>query len=138
MAEMNEARFAPSWASAGLKDHARQIDMGRLRAYRLARLQAELRRHDYAAALLLDPINIRYATGSRNMSLWTAHTPARYCFVPAADSCGEGDPMGLPQLRALVRRAGDDRPDTPGARFLLLRRWQPCRGDGEGVGQRDR
>jgi Xaa-Pro aminopeptidase len=57
----------------------------RLRAYRVARLQAELVRHDYAAALLLDPINIRYATGSRNMSLWTANSPAQYCLVPA---CG--------------------------------------------------
>jgi len=73
----------PRWASAGVKDHERGIDMVRLRAYRLGRLQAELRARDFGAALLLDPMNIRYATGSRNMSVWTAHTPARYCFVPA-------------------------------------------------------
>jgi Xaa-Pro dipeptidase len=82
MDDMREARLAPRWSGAGLKDNERQIDMVRLRGYRLARLQAEIARRDYAAALLFDPMNIRYATGSRNMSVWTSHTPARYCFVP--------------------------------------------------------
>jgi Xaa-Pro aminopeptidase len=83
MSDPIEQRLAPSWAGAGLRDHERQIEMVRLRAYRMGRLQAELRKRDYGAALLLDPMNIRYATGSRNMSVWTSHTPARYCFVPA-------------------------------------------------------
>ena len=82
MADMLEGRLAPRWTSAGIKDNERAIDMPGLRAYRLGRLQAELRARDYGAALLLDPMNIRYATGSRNMSVWTSHTPARYCFVP--------------------------------------------------------
>jgi Xaa-Pro dipeptidase len=82
MADMPEGRLAPRWASAGIKDNERAIDMSGLRAYRMGRLQAELRARDYGAALLLDPMNIRYATGSRNMSIWTSHTPARYCFVP--------------------------------------------------------
>ncbi|MFI5015965.1 MAG: M24 family metallopeptidase [Hyphomicrobiales bacterium] len=80
---MHEERLAPGWASAGVKDNERQIDMRHLRAYRMGRVQAELKRRDYGAALLLDPMNIRYATGSRNMSVWTSHTPARYCFLPA-------------------------------------------------------
>ncbi len=83
MSETGEGRAAPRWASAGVKDNERQIDMPALRAYRMGRVQAELRRRDYGAALLLDPMNIRYATGSRNMSVWTSHTPARYCFLPA-------------------------------------------------------
>jgi Xaa-Pro aminopeptidase len=58
------------------------IDQGKLRADRLARVRAELVRHDYGAALLSDPINIRYATGSRNMPVWTLHAPGRYVFVP--------------------------------------------------------
>jgi Xaa-Pro aminopeptidase len=33
--------------------------------------------------VLYDPINIRYATGTRNMALWTQHSPDRYAFVPA-------------------------------------------------------
>ena len=58
------------------------IDQRRLRAYRLERLRAELRQRDYAACLLADPINIRYATGSRNMTVWTMHAPSRWAFVP--------------------------------------------------------
>src|SRR5690348_7129989 len=50
-----------------LCDHRAQPDMARMRAYRIGRLQAELRALDCAAAVLYDPINIRYASGSRNM-----------------------------------------------------------------------
>src|SRR5688572_18658177 len=57
------------------------IDQEKLRAYRLGRVRAEFARRDYAGALLADPINIRYATGSRNMALWTLHAPGRYAFV---------------------------------------------------------
>ena len=53
----------------------------RLRAYRLARVRAELVKHDYAGCVLGDTINIRYATGSRNMQVWTLRNPARYVFV---------------------------------------------------------
>ncbi len=59
-----------------------EIDSRQMGLDRLARLRAELARRDYAAALLSDPINIRYATGSRNMEVWTLHAPGRYVFVP--------------------------------------------------------
>jgi Xaa-Pro aminopeptidase len=58
------------------------IDQRKLRAWRLERLRTELRKRDYAACLLVDPVNIRYATGSRNMVLWTMHAPSRCAFVP--------------------------------------------------------
>ncbi len=57
------------------------IDQVRLRHDRLERLRRELARHDYAGALLSDPINIRYATGTRNMAVWTTHAPGRYALV---------------------------------------------------------
>jgi Xaa-Pro aminopeptidase len=60
----------------------RQVEMKRLRAYRLGRLREQLRLLDVAGILLYDPINIRYATGSRNMAVWTLHNASRYCFVP--------------------------------------------------------
>lgn len=75
--------FAKKSVGFGLKDHADQPDMKRMRGYRMGRLQAELKRLDYGCAVLFDPVNIRYATGSRNMAVWTLHNPARYCFVPA-------------------------------------------------------
>lgn len=58
-----------------------EIDQAALRGWRLDRLRAELRRRDYAGALLADPMNIRYATGTRNMAIWTMHAPGRYAFV---------------------------------------------------------
>ena len=58
------------------------IDERALRTDRLARLREQLVAHDYGAALLSDPLNIRYATGSRNMAVWTLHAPGRYVFVP--------------------------------------------------------
>src|SRR4030095_10861565 len=74
------ARRSPS---VTLAEHESQPDMKRLRAYRLARVQAELKKHDYAGGFFCDPFNVRYATGTRNMAVWTSHVPARYCFVPA-------------------------------------------------------
>ncbi|MBI1779489.1 MAG: aminopeptidase P family protein [Proteobacteria bacterium] len=59
-----------------------RIDQKRLRAYRLERLRAQLKERDYMGCLLADPINIRYATGSRNMQIWTLHAPGRWAFVP--------------------------------------------------------
>jgi Xaa-Pro dipeptidase len=51
------------------------------RDYRLARLRQQLQRHDCAAALLYDPINIRYALDASNMQLWTLHNAYRYALV---------------------------------------------------------
>jgi Xaa-Pro aminopeptidase len=59
-----------------------EIDHVRLRTERLARVRVQLARLGYAAAVLSDPMNIRYATGSRNMNVWTMHGPGRYVFVP--------------------------------------------------------
>ncbi|MGH6959773.1 MAG: M24 family metallopeptidase [Dongiaceae bacterium] len=65
-----------------LTDCAAQPDMRRMRAYRLARTREQLRARDYCGAVLFDPVNVRYATGSRNMAVWTLHNAARYAFVP--------------------------------------------------------
>ena len=62
---------------------ASAIDLARLRDYRYARVQQQLRANRCAAALLYNPINIRYATDSRNMTVWMLHNMGRYCVVPA-------------------------------------------------------
>jgi len=67
------------WAALGLE--VPHLDS--MREYRLERLCGEIRRHDYGGILLFDPLNIRYATDSTNMQLWTSHNPARACFVSA-------------------------------------------------------
>ena len=72
-----ELAFA-EWKKLGIQ--APNLDA--LREYRLARVRAELVRHDYAGILLWDPLNIRYATDASNMQVWTTHNQARACFVP--------------------------------------------------------
>jgi Xaa-Pro aminopeptidase len=57
------------------------VDMVALRAWRLRRLRAEMRRRDVAACVLFDPVNIRYATGARNMQVFHARNPSRYLLV---------------------------------------------------------
>jgi hypothetical protein len=66
------------WQSAGITPP----NIPALHAYRLSRLQEQIRKHDCAGLLLFDPLNIRYATDCTNMQLWIAHNPARAVFVP--------------------------------------------------------
>ena len=68
-----------AWAKAGLE----APNLEAMRAYRLGRMMAELRKHDYAGMLCFDPLNIRYITDSTNMQLWITHNPSRACFVSA-------------------------------------------------------
>jgi Xaa-Pro dipeptidase len=54
------------------------LDLGRL-----ARLRQAIIAADCAAAIFVDPANIRYATGTSNMQVYAGHNPCRYVFVPA-------------------------------------------------------
>ena len=67
------------WQKAGLE----LPDLAEMRRHRLARVRAELIAQDCAAAVLYDPLNVRYAADSTNMQLWISHNAARYCFVAA-------------------------------------------------------
>ncbi len=98
--------------ATNLTDTEAQIDMARLRAYRLGRVQEELKRRDLGACVLFDPINIRYATGTRNMTVWTLHNAARYAFVPAE---GKAVLFEFPRCEHLSRgieTIGEVRPAT--------------------------
>ena len=67
--------------SSVVSSEAHPVNVQAMRAYRLARVRQELEVGDMAAALFFDPINIRYATDSSNMQVWTLHNPARYVLV---------------------------------------------------------
>ena len=58
-----------------------QINLDHMRMYRLNRVRAQLLQSDIGVCILFDPINIRYATDTRNMSIFTMHTLARYVFI---------------------------------------------------------
>ncbi len=65
------------WKAAGIPDP----NLAAMRARRLQRIRAELKKRDYAGILLYDPLNIRYAADHTNMQLWTAHDASRYLFM---------------------------------------------------------
>ncbi|WP_423922652.1 M24 family metallopeptidase [Candidatus Poriferisodalis sp.] len=65
------------WIAAGLE----LPDRSAMRRYRLGRVREQLRAADCDAALLYDPLNIRYATDTTNMSLWTMHNAVRFAVV---------------------------------------------------------
>jgi Xaa-Pro dipeptidase len=65
------------WQAQGLE----LPDLDALRAWRLARVRAQLAARDYAGIVVVDPINVRYATDSTNMQVWCLHNPVRYAFV---------------------------------------------------------
>ena len=82
MAEHEPFRLARNAPQLTLRDHEAQIDMARMRTYRLKRAQSELMNIGCDAAILLDPINIRYATGTSCHPIFTFHVPSRYAVVP--------------------------------------------------------
>ena len=59
-----------------------KIDETEIQSFRLTRLRQRLEEAELAAIVITDPINLRYATGCRNMQVWTMHNFCRYCFLP--------------------------------------------------------
>lgn len=60
------------------------IDLRAVRQYRLQRVRSEMARRDVDALILSDPINIRYATGTRNMQVFCQrNAPSRYLLLTA-------------------------------------------------------
>ena len=60
-----------------------QIDFDRMRMYRPNRVREQLLKNDIGGCILFDPINIRYATDTRNMAVFSFHLMTRYVFIPA-------------------------------------------------------
>jgi Xaa-Pro dipeptidase len=59
-----------------------QIDIVKMRQYRLGRVREQLKALGYGGIVIFDPVNLRYATGSRNMQVFMLRNPARYAFIP--------------------------------------------------------
>jgi len=59
-----------------------EIDFDKLRSYRLDRVRKELKKNNLEACILFDPVNVRYALDTLNMSVYNMHNLTRYCFVP--------------------------------------------------------
>ena len=87
------------------------VDLPTLRAERLARLQASMRDAHADAALLFMPGNIRYATGTAIMTVYSMTASVRCALVPA-----EGTPVVFEHAESAhvsARIAPDVRPFLP-------------------------
>ncbi|WP_424929922.1 M24 family metallopeptidase [Amaricoccus tamworthensis] len=87
MAELDWHAERTDLAALALLDRAPEdegIDLVTVRAHRLGRVRTEMARRDIAAVTLSDPVNIRYATGARNMQVFSQrNTPSRYLLLTA-------------------------------------------------------
>ncbi len=63
------------------------IDLSAVRLYRLGRVREQMKLFGVDAVVLSDPINIRYATGARNMQVFCQrNAPSRYLLLTAHKS----------------------------------------------------
>ena len=106
------------------------IDEAAIRAYRAERIRRELRRQDREAVLTVDPVNLRYATGTRNMQVWTMHNIVRYALVFAHGPTVLFDLATGRHLSAGLESVSDVRPSIPFDYMLvadnaeaMARRW---------------
>jgi len=61
-----------------------EINFDKLRFYRLDRVKKKLEKNNLEACILFDPVNVRYALDTTNMSIYNMHNLTRYCFVPVS------------------------------------------------------
>jgi Xaa-Pro dipeptidase len=76
-----------------------------IQQYRVEQIRRRRNVADCAAIVLFDPVNIRYATGTRNMQVWTMHNICRYAVVFAS---GAIVLFELPSSSHLSRELVDD------------------------------
>ncbi len=81
--ERKRAYLNAEGADKPLKSPIPPATLKTARAYRKRRLVAEVKRHDCAAILLYDPVNIRYALDVSNMQLWMTHNASHYALLGA-------------------------------------------------------
>ncbi|MCH7997511.1 MAG: aminopeptidase P family protein [Chloroflexi bacterium] len=84
-------------------DFEARVDVKRLRRERIQRIQAELVKADLGAILLWDPVNMRYATGTRLMEPFMVRFKNRSVLVPR-----EGRPILFQPSRVEGPVVGDD------------------------------
>lgn len=68
-------------ADRPLKNPISHETLVKARGYRQQRIREQLDKHDCAALLCFDPLNIRYATDCSDMQVWTMHNAARYAMI---------------------------------------------------------
>jgi Xaa-Pro aminopeptidase len=101
--------LGPSWFDKMIPP---KVDAARLRLARLARIREELKKRDCAACVLVDAVNVRYATDSRNMQVFSSRNPARYVFIPVEGPVILFEFAGCFHLAAGLETVDEIRPAT--------------------------
>jgi Xaa-Pro dipeptidase len=114
---MDSDHTARKTSGRTILDTEAQPNMGRMRLYRLGRLQSEIKKRDLAGCLLFDSVNIRYASGSSNSQIFNFHTPSRALFVPPEGKCTLFDQPGWGEAARALGTIGDVLPMTTSAYF---------------------
>jgi Xaa-Pro dipeptidase len=65
-------------------DSGQHFSIENLWAWRLERVRQQIVDSQFAGMVLYDPVNIRYATGTSTMPVFSLHFRDRYCFVAAS------------------------------------------------------
>ncbi|MEM7293562.1 MAG: Xaa-Pro peptidase family protein [Pseudomonadota bacterium] len=76
-----------------------------IQRYRLTQIQNQLVEQNCNAIVLFDPVHLRYATGTRNMQVWTMHNFVRYAVVFAS---GESVLYDMPSSAHLAKDLVND------------------------------
>lgn len=76
-----------------------------IQTWRVEQVRRRLVEAECAAIVLFDPVHIRYATGTRNMQVWSMHNICRYAVLFAS---GETVLFELPSSAHLARAHVDD------------------------------
>ncbi|TCN36515.1 M24 family metallopeptidase [Sinorhizobium americanum] len=79
--DRKKAYLNPEGSNRPLRSPIAPDVLDRVRRYRIDRLRRQMVLEDCSALLLYDPVNIRYALDSSNMSIWTMHNPSRYALI---------------------------------------------------------
>lgn len=110
----------PTWpALLDVAPESEGIDLSEVRRYRLGRVRAEMAARDIGAVILSDSVNIRYATGTRNMQVFTSrNAPARY-LVLTADRSVLHEFTGCEHLAAVAEAGTELLSDFPFEADLL-------------------
>lgn len=107
------------WIAAGLE----LPNLPAMRQYRIDRVRAQMAKMGYDGALLMDPMNIRYATDATNMQVWVMHNAARYCWVGMDGSCIVWEFNECEFLNAHNPAITETRPARGSTYFLAGPRW---------------
>ena len=102
-----------------ISDTEATIDMAKLRTYRLQRLRDQLKKRDLGGCVLFDPMNIRYATGSRNGTLLKLHNPTSYVFVPAEGPVVMFETQAYEYFAQALETVNEFRPGVPLSVFFI-------------------